>query len=674
MIQLDEIINRIYFELKEKIPVEKIERLITESGIAETLETRNMNLPKAKLSVRAVRFSGQKWEAGAQEVKPFLYERTLYQGVNAWISGNSTGKSTILKIILWAITGEKPNFKPDIYTWIERVLVEIELSGNGIYTIEYTPDKLAKVIGAIYEGSIPDVINGGISPIDSFSGFSAMKKTIGSFFEKRIGFFALEWYDRSRDNVNINKKVVSWETYSQALYLNSENINDYLFSDDQLNGNHHQKAISMYLELNAIEAIALAQMKYDEATNQFAFEKRRIETNSKGVRQKINDLQKELADIERKISSIDTNDTVLIDPQYAIKVRESVAECNDRYTNLTQELNDLENEQRQSRINYDDARRSLHGLTEAISFNRILSGIKVTKCPNCENLLEPISIEDEIESGHCRVCHNELKNNNHEDLAELIKKIKKSTSELHKDLNRITNTINKKREVIDETLDELRILESEYKDLSRQERAGISVELKRLIDQRGYINGQLDYLNQITLESQLEHLGEISDQRKVYQATFKILKDKVLGDNKKILNQLSEMTTNLAKDFGVQNLERIEVNNKFELIIKQSANSIWFPKMEVGERLRIKFAFHLALLSLRIHDNVGRHPCLLIVDAPGSAEMTNDILVEIMRKFSEIENDLDNNAQILIASAREELLDIFDITKVQHKPFSEKLF
>ena len=597
MITLKELISLVSLSLNGKASAEKIEEVLTRSNIAELLELSVKPTLAKQLIIREVLVRGQKWVEEKGSV-PFEYRRGLRTGINAWISGNSTGKSTILKSILWAITGTKPNFKSDVYGWIENVFVEFELTNAGIFTIQYAPNRTLEVSGSIQKSTIRDILEGRPEEVvHNFSGFQAMKQVINDFFGTKVGFLSLEWLDKSPDTVNMTKKTISWETYSQALYINSDNTLDYLFPENQLYGKHHQKAISIYLGLGSIEATARAQYKYDETNNLYAFEKRRIEANSRGVAQDIAICKKELGEIESKLNQIEQEQTVLIDPLYAFQVHEKVAEVNDRLFVLTEERDAFMSEHRKAKLQYDDYRRAAQGLREAISFNLVLSGIKVSKCPHCENLIPQVDLVEEFTSGHCHICDGELKSLSGNDYLELLRKTDKSVEKLRKDLKGIGKEIDRLDKLVAQTRIELESQNKEYSDLSRQERSGIKTELQNLINRQGFLNGQLVLLTQLTKENQQEKLLDLGIQRDIFREVSKVLRQRVASENEMILNHLSVMTTQLAKKFGVQNLEKVFIDNRYELMVEQSNKTNWYPKMDTGERLRIKLAFHLSLLN-----------------------------------------------------------------------------
>lgn len=130
----------------------------------------------------------------------------------------------------------------------------------------------------------------------------------------------------------------------------------------------------------------------------------------------------------------------------------------------------------------------------------------------------------------------------------------------------------------------------------------------------------------------------------------------------------------MAKAFGVPHLEQVFFNKAFDMFVKQSGHTIRFLDMDTGERLRLKIAFQLALLMQRVEAGVGRHPAFLIVDAPGSAEMDEQYLSAITNGFADIENRFGDQVQILIASSKDELLDMFSEDKVENKLEGEFIF
>jgi hypothetical protein len=173
-----------------------------------------------------------------------------------------------------------------------------------------------------------------------------------------------------------------------------------------------------------------------------------------------------------------------------------------------------------------------------------------------------------------------------------------------------------------------------------------------------YLRGQIQQLRVLLEESHTQKLKELKDKVDIFDMAYLQLQAVVIRHHSNQLKSLAEQTTKMALLFGVSNLESIFFNNQLDMMIRQAGRNIRFGNMETSEMLRLKIAFHLALLVLRTIDHVGRHPGLLIVDAPGSGEMDEQHFSKILQGFSKIKELLSDQVQILIASTREELATV----------------
>ncbi len=96
--------------------------------------------------------------------------------------------------------------------------------------------------------------------------------------------------------------------------------------------------------------------------------------------------------------------------------------------------------------------------------------------------------------------------------------------------------------------------------------------------------------------------------------------------------------------------------------------------MEASELLRLKIAFHLALLTLRVRDAIGRHPAVLILDAPGGAEVDPYNFAAIVQGIKDTLDQLGSQVQILIASTNEALVEVWGADRVDYRAEQEPLF
>ena len=80
------------------------------------------------------------------------------------------------------------------------------------------------------------------------------------------------------------------------------------------------------------------------------------------------------------------------------------------------------------------------------------------------------------------------------------------------------------------------------------------------------------------------------------------------------------------------------------------------------------------MLMVSISDGMGRHPGLLIIDAPGGAEMDEKHFQQILQGFSDIHEQIGTEIQLLIASTKESMASICKPDCLEHLQDKEVLF
>lgn len=319
----DELVSQTFTKLKSKgidegITLEAVHTFLTDSGVAELMQGESATTISQRLLLHRIRISGHRHNTAQDKPIQFCYDRTLQPGLNGWIAGNGAGKSTILKAIIWGLTGIEPNFKPDVRAWLEDVAIEIILADT-LYTIRYFPRSGSiRVLGKIYAHDLETALSDAahLQIIASFSGASEMTKAIASFFSAQLEFAPSHWLQPTNFSIDLEQKSISWEIYAQALFISADDCTDYLFPHHSVNGKHHQRTLSLYLGLGLIDALSRLEMERDKARSEYFFEEKRVIANAQGIRELIRQLEAELLSVEERITSIDMGQSVLVDPTY----------------------------------------------------------------------------------------------------------------------------------------------------------------------------------------------------------------------------------------------------------------------------------------------------------------------------------------------------------------------
>lgn len=668
--KLDELIMFTKSKLLEggdSVSNEKILEIFSDSGISELIEKNNaVKLPK-RLTVNRIFLSGFK-EIDDQGIrsKPFSYYRELGPGINLWISDSDTGKSTILKSIFWAISGQNLNLKEDMLEWLGEVIIEVSIATDK-YVIRLLPEN-KQISGHVYSGTY-DVVkkDENLKILHSFPDKRAMVKTLGEFFSSQLQFSPLKWVKPSRTSISLSEVSLNWDIYAQPLFIGDDGNSDYLFSQNNFNGRHHQRTLGMYLGLDLLEAVSNMQMYRDRARYDFSFAKESIKRTSAAVKKSINDMQKSLEEVEDSLSLLESGRSILTNEKYVKETSERVAEYGRIVSRLTEEKRTAEEEFANLLSSLRAARQSRQTLLETIKFKVFLNNFQVKICPRCENSIAWISEEEEINNKKCNLCHNELNpienTRTHEellsDLDEQIKEFEQETKKYRKLLSILDKETNQAHS--DFEAERLRLA-----DASRQAQIGFSAEIRDLHNKRGYILGRLEELRSQTLEGQAEHLGQLEVKKKVLEIAHKHLEGVMSGEHINLLKKLENDTIELSKFFGVK-IDELKIDTRFRLFVTQHNKKIIFHKLTASEMLRVKLAFHLALLSLRVSEGKGRHPAFLILDAPASKELDDKSFENIAAGLREVQSRFGKELQILIGTTNSSLSMVADPTQVEDK-------
>ena len=683
MMTFDELVDRTLTLLESKphrgitYSRGEVEKVLSETEVSVFLQTKDQTTTADRIIVRCLAFQGNKYVAG-QETEQIQYRRKFASGLNAWVASNFSGKSTILKLIVWALTGTKPNFKESILAWIEGVAVEIEIPDDGTYTIQYSPrPEDPGVVGGIWASDIDTVLKGENAVLlDSFIGIKEMKNAVARFMSKRLGFYSLDMVQQRQNSVKLQHTSVDWDVYSQALYISADEYTDYLFPHGKFDPKQTQRTLGMYLGFELLKAASLLQSRHLETQNQLQLEKQVIQVHADQTRRTIEQFEAELERVNQSIQQIDAGESILVDPEYERVVREKYTGLAEQKRKIQFVIEEMLTEESRIKGERNTIRRAFQEMREALQFRLFLSGIEVVRCPHCENPIPQVKVNEELASGHCRICSSELRHVSHTEEQETwLAEMEKRHKALDLDLKRIGKEITQKRKEQQNLAINHTQAEQAFRDLNRQEREGFKAEIRALINRAGYLSGQLEHLRLQTEEGQKERLGELETKVNILARASSTLQAHVQSIHEETQTQLEELTTDFAIRFGVPFISRVFLNKDFMMFVAdESRKSLPYGKMDLGERLRLKIAFHLALLIVKVKHNVGRHPGILIIDAPGAAEMSDEFFKSVLQGLEEIEIGYSEKVQILVASARDELASICTPDKLEQKITGTPLF
>ena len=153
------------------------------------------------------------------------YSVELKKGLTIWItkSSNSKGKSSIFKIIKFALTGDN-SIKNDVNKWIEEIFLCFTI---GVH--QYTIHIINKwgLVARLYNVKLNDwgeLENIEKKPIFETNTKDDFKNEIQDFFFNQFSYYSLKWTQGSskKDNLDLVESSASWKTYFKSICLESK--------------------------------------------------------------------------------------------------------------------------------------------------------------------------------------------------------------------------------------------------------------------------------------------------------------------------------------------------------------------------------------------------------------------------------------------------------------------
>ena len=326
-INYTEFIKYVHEHFKEDIELDDIKEILhLEQGY-------NRDSPESigkYLLLNRLIFSGDK-----KNNISFKFDQNLYSGINLWIADNFKGKSSVFKIIKFALTGAE-SYKPDIKNWLKEIILEFQI-GEAVYTIFI--DKRGRDKGALYTFGIErflelrdtNKLNGiELEKEFDFKSKKMLEEHLEDFFFDHFSFYRLKYTQKSssKENFELSTSNLSWATYFKSIYLEASNY-EYLFFENEKFGAQGRKIFEMILGLPLTYPINMLSLQSDtisEKIGKLRLADKSITEAKINARERIEkEYRKVISDLEqlRKDGKITFNDEPLI-KEYA-RIQERVS-------------------------------------------------------------------------------------------------------------------------------------------------------------------------------------------------------------------------------------------------------------------------------------------------------------------------------------------------------------
>lgn len=587
---------------------------------------------------------------------PFQFEWKPQAGVNGIGSGrNLRGKSTVLNVLMWTLTGRCGRFQPDIQRWIEHVEADWTVGAerlrvsfdavNGVAT-----GKIEK-LGAVGGADKPALLG-------TFNG-DDFESVIGHLMMNRLRLESIPvWTD-------VKARVHAWPSYSSAFVVRANQL-------DPIVGNEQTIAVrmmQMFVGTDWAPALAAASTarrgmdaersaasdKAKAAADAFEGNRLKISEKVKDLKSKMGSLPPETPDVEATI-------------QAAKLASELSRQVHETETQLIAQSSLVETARQQLRA----AKARAHTHHENVLATKFFHRMRPTKCPRCAAEVTAERRAAEPDKHECSVCSSDL------NLDAFQSNVIVASSVPSEVTSTLIAGLAVPRSVGDDSDEEDSADEIEATgaalEAAETTAAALVAQIDKLRGQRddaaakaeagAALLTELDEHRNLELalaraEGALDALTASSDpkssdpidpvQAAVADATETILKQWLKEGQDPLLKNISADIESLVASFGAENIKNIKLDGAANMRLTKGGEDTTFSGITEGEKLRVKIATAIALIRHGFVENIGRHPGLLILDSPAAEEMPD--------------SDLATMVEALIAVTEEAEMQIFVATR-----------
>jgi hypothetical protein len=589
--------------------------------------------PAAPVPLRVTRiaFAGTKALTG-KDPTPIHVDYAFETGLTAVTSEkNLVGKSSILWLIRWALTGRRPSdLADDVRQWIDEVTLE-GIVGTETFIVHWSLRD-----GATDAGSLRT--SDGVST--AFSGQSGFEEAMGAFMLDRLRLSPTPWWRSQRGGATGEGAVShhSWPSYFPALLIRGDQVGVLL--GESFEAGQAVTLLQVFLGL----PWALTYQSASTAAKDFAHKEeaanRRARDDAKARDTALKPTRDRVAAIARELASL-AGAAGAVSPEEADARVQAFASSSAAVAAAAEQVVQARQDLEVARADADELIKQLSALREDAVIVRLIGRVRPVACPRCATeISEERRAEDR--SGHCMVCDVRIEAPDSDaaaidDAADLAKKAEEAVVAERAAHAAAEATYAKA----------VAANQGARAEVDAVTKASVSTtRVRELQMERARLEGRVEQAETVDL------VQSETDDRPAVIAAARTEAERRRGEAaKNLLEELGAEILYVAHRFGFSLLEEASPKLNASLAMRVAGTDSSFSRRSPGEQLRLKLAMVIALLRVGERLGIGRHPGLLLVDSPGGEEMVELDVGNVLKELDDLCRELPQ-LQVVCATAR----------------------
>lgn len=571
---------------------------------------------------------------------PFSFEWQPPVGVlGIGTGGNLRGKSTVLHVLTWALTGKRPDMKPDVISWIEAVEVDWTV-GPDLIRVRFdvadgeAQNGCVELVATNYDNS------GKLRQLATFADADEFEGVMGSVMMGRLRLVDIPVWTKDRQVDH------TWPSFSSSMAVRHNQL-------DPIVGNVSTLAVRMmqaFIGTDWVVANARAMSAL-----------RRLETAAKGESDKARTASEvaaeALAEAEAVVVALEGQLAVLGDDVPDVAAMMSSAT---RATDLAREAHELERQLMAEAASADTLRLQIraakarnHALVESAQASRFFHQMQPTSCPRCTTPVKPEQVAAEHDEDKCSLCSKDLHSATtvQTPAADALGYEEDEDDEVLDGVQVLESAVAES----ESRMSDLRVRINEYYadgDAARaryqadRDRISAATDRNRLQFELASANGAVQAL--AGQRAAAADSAQPTFDQLVLDATNAVLTARVADAQKEYLDAISADIGQLVAKFGAPHLTDFALSGNANMDVKTNGVPTTYSGLVDGEKLRVKIATAVALIRHGHAAGLGRHPGFLILDSPAAEEMPDSDLATIVEALLEVAAE--EEMQIVVAT------------------------
>lgn len=558
------------------------------------------------------------------------YLEYTFGATNILLGENGTGKSTFVKLLLYILGVDIPDFIDEIskYRFCDWVCAEITTKTNNKFRIMRKLPYADMIMVTPYENGMPNDDDILILNLEDYSNFLLDEE---QYSKEKIGYgngqqasFRYRFILRTAvvDQTTPHGKILASLGGSGNDYISNQGlINKAIIEEILKRNNSEEKRIRLELKSKEKERTSLRAKEslYKELLNEYS-------NADEKYPKRINAVDKEMNQILQEKDNLSTQ-------QYRTLVK--LEHISDKNTEkeiiaLRAELNRLKEKQTKAKLemlDIEDVLKKLHAelkdLKSNIAATTILKDIPVTICPVCLSELN----EMELESGLCHNCKEHSKEDVLEKVAIYKKMVEDSIKEAKSLIEQNDVLLKDVNAEIREKTKKLNMLQEKYLNKLEEIKEPLECLIQEIKDKLDVVTGRYYRLSE--LRKNLVEKNRLTSEKDRLTQEIKILREELEEASKKSSNDIlifekwKTLYEDIFKEIFSQTCSvSISSEDYMPIINDNTMNRISSESMKLVARL--SYVLSLYKLQSYLKNDIVNSVGLVMFDSPKDKDLDND--------------------------------------------------